>query len=73
MYAFPLSYELIIILPLGDSGGPLMQLNSAYRYTVAGLVSFGPKNCANIVPGIYMRISEYMPWITRNIRDSAVL
>ncbi|KAK3919109.1 Serine protease snake [Frankliniella fusca] len=51
----------------GDSGGPL-QLptnNDPYcQYRVVGLVSFGPL-CGIGLPGIYTRVSSYVPWIER--------
>lgn len=57
----------------GDSGGPLMwnkQLNASHqdgpeKWYQLGLVSFG-HGCANTqYPGVYTRISYYMPWILK--------
>uniref|UniRef100_A0A1B6KI46 limulus clotting factor C n=1 Tax=Graphocephala atropunctata TaxID=36148 RepID=A0A1B6KI46_9HEMI len=57
----------------GDSGGPLMApfaLNAPPRYFVVGIVSFGPRQCANTnTPGVYTKVSEYMAWILDNIRE----
>lgn len=56
----------------GDSGGPLM-----YRYTTEneenwiciGVVSFGVGRCGSEQqPGVYTRVSEYLPWILDNIK-----
>ena len=45
-----------------DSGGPLV--NSANQ--LVGIVSGGGKSCADDgVPGIYTRVSAYLPWITQ--------
>lgn len=58
----------------GDSGGPLMWSNqqlmqlehsSQEKWYQLGLVSFG-HGCANSqFPGVYTRISYYMPWILK--------
>lgn len=51
----------------GDSGGPLMfQQNGVW--VAAGIVSFGVKCGTQGVPGVYTRVSQYMDWITKNIR-----
>ena len=51
----------------GDSGGPLMFVDNKYRWTVAGIVSFGPSSCANGVPGVYARVDRYLEWIHQHI------
>lgn len=54
-----------------DSGGPLMNDNSAnnVRVVLLGIVSFGPRSCglANF-PGVYTRVSSYIPWILESIQ-----
>ena len=57
----------------GDSGGPLMSVerssDGAYRWTVIGVVSFGPSPCGmQGWPGVYTKIYDYVPWILNNIR-----
>ncbi|XP_055679603.1 phenoloxidase-activating factor 3 [Lutzomyia longipalpis] len=55
----------------GDSGGPLMSegVPGAERYTLLGLVSFGPRTCGvSNFPGVYTRISSYIDWIMENIQ-----
>ncbi|KAM7361425.1 melanization protease 1 isoform 2-T2 [Cochliomyia hominivorax] len=53
----------------GDSGGPFMERSKAGRYTLLGIVAFGPKtNCGQSnLPGVYMRVSSYVDWIKANI------
>uniref|UniRef100_A0A1Y1NL68 CLIP domain-containing serine protease n=1 Tax=Photinus pyralis TaxID=7054 RepID=A0A1Y1NL68_PHOPY len=49
----------------GDSGGPLMTLHeeSALWY-ITGIISFGAEKCGSLGwPGIYTRVTEYVPWI----------
>ena len=55
----------------GDSGGPLMYKAdwTDNKYQVWGLVSFGPRSCANKeLPGVYTRVDQYIDWIKRNIQ-----
>lgn len=55
----------------GDSGGPLMNVpkkNGVDRYTLLGLVSFGPRTCGvSNLPGVYTRLGPYVDWILSNI------
>ncbi|NWH64375.1 MCT1A protease, partial [Geococcyx californianus] len=44
----------------GDSGGPLV-----CNKVAQGIVSFG----YNAPPGVYARISNYLPWIRRTLRE----
>ncbi|KAF2883263.1 hypothetical protein ILUMI_22910, partial [Ignelater luminosus] len=50
----------------GDSGGPLHQLlkENVYKlYRVVGVTSFGKACGVQNIPGIYTRVSYYVPWI----------
>ncbi|XP_055847600.1 serine protease easter-like isoform X2 [Episyrphus balteatus] len=56
----------------GDSGGPLIGLDSSNKqrvyYFIAGVVSFGPTPCGlQGWPGVYTRVSDYTDWIQQNI------
>ncbi|EZA62510.1 hypothetical protein DMN91_005750 [Ooceraea biroi] len=49
----------------GDSGGPLQVIHPRNQclFQVIGITSFG-RGCANVnSPGIYTRVSHYLPWI----------
>jgi len=48
----------------GDSGGPLQIVHpSKCLFQLIGITSFG-KACAMIdIPGVYTRVSHYLPWI----------
>ncbi|WP_223645616.1 serine protease [Corallococcus sp. EGB] len=51
----------------GDSGGPLV-VQGPQGYVLEGIVSFGV-GCARAgLPGIYTRVSHYIPWINTQIR-----
>lgn len=56
---------LNIFLPKADSGGPLMvNANEDNKKSVViGLVSTGIGCARPYLPGIYTRVSEYIPWI----------
>lgn len=47
----------------GDSGGPLMLRNSQDEWTLAGIVSFGEGCAQRQAPGVYTRVSSFLPWI----------
>jgi len=48
----------------GDSGGPLVYRDeSSDTWFQAGVVSFGEKCALKGYPGVYARVSEYIPWI----------
>ncbi|KAL6425436.1 hypothetical protein ACFW04_009547 [Cataglyphis niger] len=55
----------------GDSGGPLMKVQSLdgrTRYYFIGVVSFGAKACgASQTPAIYTKIAAYTTWILEHI------
>ncbi|XP_014477727.1 PREDICTED: serine protease easter [Dinoponera quadriceps] len=55
----------------GDSGGPLMKVESSDgppRYYFIGIVSFGAKNCGgSLTPAVYSKIAEYVTWILDHI------
>lgn len=54
----------------GDSGSPLMFGDEeSNRYTVEGVVSFGPNNreCGSErAYTVFTKVAHYMPWIIRN-------
>ncbi|GBN66767.1 Clotting factor B, partial [Araneus ventricosus] len=60
-----------------DSGGPLMYKDGDYysytgyyqRWVLVGIVSFGFRCGEPGFPGVYTRVSSFMPWILRNIKD----
>lgn len=54
---------------LGDSGGPItVEVN--YRHVIVGITSFG-NGCGKIeFPGVYTRITAYLPWIHSKVRGT---
>ncbi|XP_055906084.1 chymotrypsin-2-like [Eupeodes corollae] len=51
---------------LGDSGGPLVNRD---RNILIGLVSYGSNICASNKPDVYVRVSKFIPWIQRAVKD----
>ncbi|CAI4222063.1 unnamed protein product [Auanema sp. JU1783] len=52
----------------GDSGGPLLVVDSLGRDVQIGITSFGAGGLRGVVdqntfPGVYTRVSKYVPWI----------
>ena len=34
-------------------------------WVLAGIVSFGAAKCGSPVPGVYVKVKAYLPWIKR--------
>ncbi|XP_065078775.1 CLIP domain-containing serine protease B15-like isoform X2 [Ochlerotatus camptorhynchus] len=54
----------------GDSGSPLMQQIIdlvPLRWSQVGLVSLGPQKCGGKIPGIYVRLVDYIDWIEATV------
>ena len=54
----------------GDSGGPLMKLDTGDRLVLVGITSWGPDPCANgKEAGVYASVADSLPWIQENIQQ----
>lgn len=62
-YFVPRSYNKLTIYHLGDSGGPLYCPIDNFQYKLVGIVSFGIGCAEPGNPGVYTRISHYLPFI----------
>lgn len=53
----------------GDSGGPLQITNEDNRclYHIIGITSFGKVCGAANSPGVYTRVSKFLPWIENTV------
>ena len=56
----------------GDSGGPLLEtlndVNGDKKYYIAGVVSTGLGCGQQGIPGVYMRVSNYLEWIRNTMK-----
>ncbi|CAL4065872.1 unnamed protein product [Meganyctiphanes norvegica] len=50
----------------GDSGGPLVWKSPSGHYMLVGIVSFGYRCAETGYPGVYTRVTKYLPWIQGN-------
>ena len=54
----------------GDSGGPLVVVEDDQdRYQLAGILSWGIGCSEAHQPGVYTRVSKFLPWIRSVIRE----
>ncbi|MGF1690755.1 S1 family peptidase [Photobacterium kagoshimensis] len=57
----------------GDSGGPLVWQDPSHRsdsdkgLRLVGIVSYGKRLCGTSESAVYTQVSNYIPWIKRNI------
>ena len=54
----------------GDSGGPLMVYKNDVTYQI-GVVSFGTGGklpCGFGIPGVYTKVTKFLPWIAKNLK-----
>ncbi|XP_055381918.1 transmembrane protease serine 9 [Condylostylus longicornis] len=52
----------------GDSGGPMMVDEGGGRWVQVGIVSWGIGCGKGQYPGVYSRVSSFLPWIAKNIQ-----
>ncbi|GIY37124.1 coagulation factor, putative [Caerostris extrusa] len=53
----------------GDSGGPLLYEFEPDQFALVGIVSFGYQCVQPNSPGVYTRVSYFLPWITQYIES----
>ncbi|KAG8283315.1 serine-type endopeptidase activity protein [Homalodisca vitripennis] len=66
----PFPFYQPLSIPQGDSGGPLMvfrRYRGVSRMYAFGVVSYGNDCAKKGFPGVYTRVSEFMPWIIENM------
>jgi len=51
----------------GDSGGPLACMNSNGDWVQAGIASFASMSRPGQYPGVFTRVSSFVPWIKKTI------
>lgn len=56
----------------GDSGGPLFVEKGFNRHEQFGVISFGIGCGTENSPGIYSRLTTFLPWVKKVISNAAV-
>ncbi|XP_074114697.1 trypsin-1-like [Cotesia typhae] len=54
----------------GDSGGPLLYERANGRYELIGIVSWGIGCAQPGVPGVYVKITDYLIWLRTHTKDA---
>jgi secreted trypsin-like serine protease len=61
------TFKYICLTLQGDSGDPLVYLESDGRYTEVGIVLFGSSACCTLgYPAAFTRVTSYLDWIKSN-------
>lgn len=55
---------------LGDSGGPFTVKDNNNNHVLVGITSFGTGCARPGSPGVYTRVTAYLPWILSKVKDS---
>lgn len=61
--------HLLLLISLGDSGGPIIQYNRRNEPILVGITSFGYMCAQRNFPGVYVRISAFLEWLQNKTVD----
>jgi secreted trypsin-like serine protease len=71
MFIIKIISNLLFIIILGDSGGPLMfpiqDSEGEFNYFQIGIVSFGIGCARSEIPGVYTSVQKFADWIKETV------
>ena len=59
-----------MICTIAPCTGPLITMEAGGYYSLIGVVSWGIGCAVPLYPGVYTRVTQYLPWNNQNIKGT---